>query len=108
MTTETTALAEVEKFDSKAQQIIAAMRKLYGANNVNELVAAINAENADRLYLPDEAATKLRTTADSLAQMRFRGNGPKFVKRGRRVLYRHADLVAWVDAQTRQSTGEAV
>jgi hypothetical protein len=32
--------------------------------------------------------------------MRYRGTGPKFIKRGRRVLYRWADVNAYLDANT--------
>ncbi len=43
---------------------------------------------ADDIATPDEVAEVLHTTADALAQMRYRGTGPKFIKRGHRVLYR--------------------
>jgi len=44
-----------------------------------------------------QVADALHTTAASLAQMRFRGDGPKFVRLGRRVLYRWADVEQWID-----------
>ena len=38
-----------------------------------------------------------QTTPASLAQMRYRGDGPKFVRAGRRrVLYRWADVEDWI------------
>jgi hypothetical protein len=40
------------------------------------------------LAKPAEVAQYLRSTTSSLAQMRYRGEGPKFVRMGRRVLYR--------------------
>jgi len=56
--------------------------------------------------LPKEVAVVLDTTLDGLAQMRYRGTGPKFVKRGSRVLYRWSDVRAYLDANTRQRTDE--
>ena len=46
---------------------------------------------------PAEVAEILHTTTASLAQMRYRGDGPKFVRVGRRrVLYRWADVEQWI------------
>ena len=47
--------------------------------------------NSD-LATPGEVATYLRTTEARLAQMRYQGTGPKYVKVGRRVLYRWTDI----------------
>jgi predicted DNA-binding transcriptional regulator AlpA len=44
----------------------------------------------------------------SAAQERYLGKGPKFIKAGRSVRYRASDLTEWLDAQTRQQTGERV
>jgi hypothetical protein len=44
--------------------------------------------------LPSQVAAALFTTEAGLAQMRYRGTGPRFVKRGRRVLYRWSDVRA--------------
>ncbi len=38
--------------------------------------------------------------------MRVEGRGPKFVKLGRCVRYRHRDLLTWITTNTRQSTSE--
>lgn len=40
------------------------------------------------------------------AQERYLGKGPKFIKAGRSVRYRASDLKEWLEAQTRQQTGE--
>jgi hypothetical protein len=56
--------------------------------------------------LPSEVAALLDTTTDGLAQMRFRGTGPKFIKRGRRVLYRWSDVRAYFEANTCQRTDD--
>ena len=44
---------------------------------------------------------KGKVTASTLATWRSRGNGPRFVKVGGRVLYRLADVVAWENRNTR-------
>ena len=50
---------------------------------------------------PEEVAKALHTTTASLAQMRYRGEGPKFVRVGRRrVLYRWVDIEEWLAAST--------
>ncbi|OBH47319.1 hypothetical protein A5683_25205 [Mycobacterium mantenii] len=49
------------------------------------------------LATPAEVAKALHTTPASLAQMRYRGDGPNFVRAGRRrVLYRWADVDQWI------------
>jgi len=50
-----------------------------------------------KLGTPKQVAEALHTTPASLAQMRYRGNGPKFVRVGqRRVLYRWVDVEQWI------------
>jgi len=59
------------------------------------------------LATPAEVAEALHTTPASLAQMRYRGEGPKWVRAGRRrVLYRWADVEQWITESVRISTGE--
>lgn len=53
---------------------------------------------------PKEVAPVLHTTLQGLAQMRFRGTGPKFIKVGKKVLYRWTDVNAYLDANTMQRT----
>ena len=53
---------------------------------------------------PPPVAKLLGTTEDGLAQMRYRGTGPKFIRRGRRILYRWSDVRDYLDANTRQRT----
>lgn len=47
-----------------------------------------------------QVAAVLGTTEAGLAQMRYRGTGPRFIKRGRRVLYRWSDVRAFLDENT--------
>jgi len=46
--------------------------------------------------LPREVARALYTTESGLAQMRYRGTGPKFCKVGQRILYRWSDVQAYL------------
>lgn len=48
-----------------------------------------------------ELADYLRTNVGRLAKMRHTGEGPRFIKDGRRVLYRWSDVEAWLEASTR-------
>jgi hypothetical protein len=60
----------------------------------------------DTILLPAQVADLLYTTEASLAQMRSRGNGPKFIKMNSRILYRLSDIRAYLDANTVTRTGE--
>jgi hypothetical protein len=60
---------------------------------------------ADDIATPLEVAKVLDTTEMGLAQMRYRGTGPKFIKRGSRVLYRWSDVSDYLDGRTRERTG---
>ncbi len=52
-------------------------------------------------------AKRLGTSERTLERLRATGTGPKFVRVGRLVRYREADLETWLAAQTVQSTSEA-
>lgn len=58
----------------------------------------------------NEAAAVLRISPRTLERMRVDGSGPRFIKVGAgkrsRVLYREAELVAWVDKLSFGSTSE--
>ncbi|MDI3210490.1 helix-turn-helix domain-containing protein [Arthrobacter sp. AL12] len=62
----------------------------------------------DELLTPSQLALKLHKPAASLAQWRYKGIGPKFVKIGSAVRYRASDVEAWLDAQTQTQTGQAL
>jgi hypothetical protein len=53
-----------------------------------------------------EAAQSILSTPRTMARWRSTGTGPRFVKVGRRVVYRVQDLEAWLDRQTRTSTAQ--
>jgi excisionase family DNA binding protein len=46
-----------------------------------------------------EAAALLRLPVDTLRYWRHRGTGPASFRIGRHVVYRRADLYAWIDEQ---------
>ena len=51
------------------------------------------------LITPQQLADELGTTVGNLAQMRYRGEGPTFVKVNQRsVRYRVEDVTAWLDS----------
>lgn len=54
------------------------------------------------------AAERIGLAAKTLENMRTRGNGPSFVKMGRSVRYRIADLDAWMADRVISSTSQAV
>lgn len=65
-----------------------------------------NASN-DRPFLTTvEAADYLGLQRTTLEAWRCRGGGPAFVKLGRAVRYRRADLDAWIDSRVRANTSE--
>ena len=61
----------------------------------------------DTLFSVDGAAQVLGLAVSTLNKFRVYGTGPRFVKLGRSVRYRPADLDAWIEANGRASTSEA-
>lgn len=62
----------------------------------------------DEYLNPDEASALARVSKHHLAQLRFKGEGPKFLKpTPRTVLYRRSDIIAWLEASERTRTGAA-
>ena len=53
-----------------------------------------------------EAANYLRLSERTLERYRLTGEGPRYCKLGRRVLYRSEDLLAWVATRVVTSTSE--
>jgi len=48
------------------------------------------------LLTPDELGAMLSVTAPTLAQWRVEKTGPDYVKLGKSVFYRRADVLAWI------------
>lgn len=54
----------------------------------------------------EQAANFLGLAKSTLSKMRLSGDGPAFIKMGRRVAYRPEDLEAWVASNRRLSTSD--
>lgn len=61
--------------------------------------------NPDELIRDTSAAEMLGQTRGTLATWRSQGRGPAFVKLGRSVFYRRADIHSFVAAQRRDPAG---
>lgn len=59
----------------------------------------------DYLKTP-EAADLVCLSVPTLERLRLRGDGPRFVKAGKSVIYRRADLDAWLASRLVRSTSE--
>ena len=53
--------------------------------------------DADRYYLTTDPELLLLGSPATLAQHRYEGRGPRYVRLGRRVLYRGADINEYLD-----------
>ena len=62
---------------------------------------------AEQLAEPQQVADYLQVPVKTLAQWRYIGTGPRFVRIGRFVRYRWADVEKWLVAQSRSSTRSA-
>lgn len=72
-----------------------------------QMTAPAHSSPDDRvLYTPEEAARFLNSNPRTLERWRSEGNGPRFVKIGRRCHYRRADLDAFIEQQVRSHTGQ--
>lgn len=59
----------------------------------------------EAIHTPAALGERLGMTTGALAQMRYRGNGPRFIKLGgRQIRYRESDIQAWLEQQTRDRT----
>lgn len=63
-------------------------------------------QNIQSVMRAPEAAAYLGLSASTLAKLRLSGRGPTFCKLGRRVVYRQADLDAYLEASRRNSTSD--
>ena len=60
----------------------------------------------DALLDVHEAAERTRLSTSTLAKLRLSGNGPTYIKLGRRVGYRLQDIDAWIELNRVKSTSE--
>jgi hypothetical protein len=63
--------------------------------------------NDDKPIAGEAAAALTGLAASTLAKLRCVGGGPPFIKLGRKVLYRRADLADWLNARRVANTCEA-
>ena len=61
-----------------------------------------------RYFGPEEAGAYLGLSPKTLQRMRVTGEGPRYVKVRRRVIYDRIDLDAWTAKRKRRFTGEAI
>jgi len=65
-------------------------------------------ETNDEQILDAKAAARfLGVAIATLAKMRCKGGSPTFIKAGRKILYRKADLIAWRNVRLVRNTTEA-
>ncbi len=62
----------------------------------------------DELLTPEQVAEWFKTTTKSLANDRYLGRGPRFVKLGRFVRYRLVDCQAYLDENQYTRTDQRV
>ncbi|PPH30517.1 AlpA family transcriptional regulator [Rathayibacter sp. AY1F9] len=61
-----------------------------------------------RLLTPEQVSEWTQISVAALSQLRYTGRGPTFLKpTPKTVLYRPADVQAWLDASERTSTARA-
>lgn len=60
----------------------------------------------ENLMTEDELVALLGKSKAWAQRGRWAGYGPKYVKVGRAVRYREADVLEWLESQTRQSTSD--
>jgi hypothetical protein len=65
--------------------------------NINDKSALLN---------QSELAHYLRRSEAWCERARWQGNGPRFIKVGRKPFYRLSDVESWLEAQTRVSTSD--
>lgn len=68
---------------------------------------ALSDRDPNELLLAAEVAPWLHQSVQALAQMRYRGTGPRYIKvSARKVLYRKADVDAWIESRSTMQTGQ--
>ncbi len=77
------------------------------SNDISVPAVQTGSSQVHNYLTEDEAAQFLRLSPRTLQRHRLDGTGSRFVRAGRRVLYRVSDLEAWLSANTFLSTSEA-
>lgn len=58
------------------------------------------------LLTPDQLGERWQKSRQGLAQMRYRGDGPAFIKIGRSVFYRESDVLEFEESNKRTRTDD--
>lgn len=66
----------------------------------------IETSDSQELFDDNEVAPMMRVLPQTLPVWRSQGKGPAYLKLGRRVFYRRADILAWMEAQVIQPKGK--
>lgn len=61
---------------------------------------------AETYLTTNDAAALICLSGRTLEKWRVQGQGPNYIKAGKRVLYRQSDLLAWLDSRRRRSTSD--
>lgn len=56
------------------------------------------------LLTTEQLADELAMTVPALAQWRYRGMGPRFIKEGRWIRYRRSDVDEWIESRLHDRT----
>jgi Helix-turn-helix domain len=80
-------------------------RKLIRRKHTANIADADN-PRLEPLLTPWEAAAALRCSRTTLVHWRTTGKGPRFLRLGRHIRYRPADLEIFIASITRRSTAE--
>lgn len=64
-------------------------------------MAVVTTARAEALMSPEELAALVGVKVRTLANWRYRGTGPQYIKPGGSVRYRAGDVEAWLTSRTR-------
>lgn len=67
----------------------------------------MSSEAREDLFETERAAPYIKHATSTLHRWRVEGSGPPYIKLGRKVFYRRADLDAFLDSHVVTSTSEA-
>ena len=77
---------------------------------VNEKSDTSHSQQTETYLTNNEAAEPLKISPRTLERLRVTGTGPSFLKAGTgkpsRVLYKHSEIVEWLEKNSHQSTSE--
>jgi predicted site-specific integrase-resolvase len=75
-------------------------------NDIEAILSSVasHAAKTPPTLKPADVASILNISMKTLEKWRFKGTGPKFFYAGRLVRYRAADVITYIDVNTRTST----